>query len=78
MYCVNDSRLTDLMIKICELDASIVYLFREQTYKGRCIVAYKEEHKNELFELSKENRSKFINDVARVALAVMKAFAPQK
>jgi diadenosine tetraphosphate (Ap4A) HIT family hydrolase len=78
MYCANDSRLTDLMIKICELDASVVYLFKEQTYRGRCIVAYKKEHQNELFELSEENRGKFINDVARVASAIMKAFASQK
>jgi diadenosine tetraphosphate (Ap4A) HIT family hydrolase len=78
MYCANDSRVTDLMIKICELDASIVYLFKEQTYKGRCVVVYKNEHKNELFELSEENRNKFIDNVTKVASAVMKAFSPQK
>lgn len=78
MYCANDSRITDIMIKICELDVSVVYLFKEQTYKGRCIVAYNKEHANEIFELSEENRNKFINDVARVASAVKRAFSPQK
>ena len=66
------------MIEICELDASIVYLFREQTYKGRCVVAYKNEHKKELFELTEENRNRFMNDVARVASAVSRAFSPRK
>jgi len=78
MYCADDSRITDIMIKICELDVSVVYLFKEQTYKGRCIVAYNKEHANEIFELSEENRNKFINDVARVASAVKRAFSPQK
>lgn len=78
MYCNIDSRLTDLMIPICELDASLVYLFKEQTYKGRCVVAYNGEHKNEIFELTVENRNKFMSDVSKVAFAVSKAFASQK
>lgn len=78
MYCAKDNRVTDIMIEICELDASILYLFKEQTYKGRCVVAYKKEHKNEIFELSEEERNLFMNDVARVAAAVNKAFAPGK
>ncbi len=30
-YCVKDSRLTDLMIKVCDLEASTLYMFKEQT-----------------------------------------------
>jgi diadenosine tetraphosphate (Ap4A) HIT family hydrolase len=78
MYCAKDSRLSDLMMIICELDASIVYLFKEQTYRGRCIVAYKKEHKREIFELSEADRNRFIGNVAAVASAVSKAFSPQK
>jgi diadenosine tetraphosphate (Ap4A) HIT family hydrolase len=78
IYCANDSRLTDLMIRMKELDASIVYLFREQTYTGRCVVAFKNAHKNELFELTETERNLFMGDVARVAMAVTKAFSPQK
>lgn len=77
-YCSNDSRLKDLMIEVAELDASVLYLFREQTYRGRCIVAYKGAHKRELFELSPDERRRFMEDVARVAAAVQKAFNPQK
>jgi diadenosine tetraphosphate (Ap4A) HIT family hydrolase len=78
IYCSKDSRLTDLMIEVAELDASVLYLFREQTYRGRCIVAFKGAHKRELFELSSDERHRFMDDVALVAAAVQKAFGPQK
>ena len=49
MYCANDTRVTDLMIKIGELSASVLYLFKEQTYKCRCVVVFNKGHKRELF-----------------------------
>ena len=76
-YCVKDERLTNLMIEICKLEASTLYLFKEQTYKGRCVVAYNG-HKSELFHLNDEERSAYMKDVARVAGALNKAFSPDK
>ena len=76
-YCSKDERLTDLMIKICDLEASTLYLFKEQTYRGRCVVAYKE-HKSEIFNLTDDERSRFMKDVARAAGAMNKAFSPNK
>ncbi|MBU3185052.1 HIT family protein [Clostridium estertheticum] len=76
-YCVKDARLTNLMIEVCKFDASTLYLFKEQTYKGRCVVAYNG-HKSELFNLTDEERSKFMGDVSRVAGALNKAFSPDK
>lgn len=76
-YCVKDERLTDLMIEICTLEASTLYLFKEQTYRGRCVVAYNG-HKSEIFHLNDEERSLFMKDVARVAAALDKAFSPNK
>ncbi|MDF2501819.1 MAG: histidine triad protein [Anaerosporomusa subterranea] len=76
-YCVKDQRLSDLMIEICELKASTLYLFKEQTYRGRCIVAYKG-HVNELFELPEEERNLFMADVAEVAATIKKAFSADK
>lgn len=78
MYCSDDNRLTELMIPICELEMSSVYLFKEQTYRGRCVVAFNGGHRNELFELSDDERNAFIRDVSRVASAVHTAFSPQK
>lgn len=76
-YCEKDKRLDDLMIKVCDLDASTVYLFKEQTHKGRCVVAYKG-HVNELFELEEKELNAFMKDVTRVAAAVKKAFSAKK
>lgn len=76
-YCAKDQRLDDLMIEICQLRVSTVFLFREQTYRGRCLVAYKE-HVNELFELPADELALFMQDVTQVAAAMKKAFAADK
>jgi len=76
-YCEKDQRLKDLMIEICELEATTVYLFKEQTYKGRCVVTYKK-HVNELFELEDEEVALFMKDVKKVAAAIKKVFSPGK
>jgi len=76
-YCQKSEQLYDLMIEIAELEASTVFLFKEQTYRGRCLVAYKG-HVNELFELADEERNAFMKDVARVAKAMNAAFSPAK
>ena len=56
LYCTNNQTLHDLMIEICELSVSRAFLFKEQTYRGRCLVAYKD-HVNDLNELSDEDRN---------------------
>ena len=76
-YCVKDNRLTDIMIEICKLEVSTLYLFKEQTYRGRCLVAYND-HKSEIFNLNEEQRSRYMEDVSRVAAALNKAFSPHK
>jgi ATP adenylyltransferase len=65
------------MIEICKLEASTLYLFKEQTYKGRCVVAYNG-HKSEIFNLSDEELSLYMKDVSSVAKALNKAFSPYK
>ena len=78
MYCAKDERLTNIMIEVCELEASILYLFKEQTYKGRCVLAYKKDHKKEIFELSDDERALFMKDVSNTAKAISKAFNADK
>ena len=77
LYCRKDQRLHDLMIEIASLDVSTVYLFKEQTHRGRCVVAYRS-HVNELFELADDELTRFMRDVARAAKAVKRAFSPGK
>jgi len=76
-YCRKDQRLHDLMIEIAPLSASTLYLFKEQTHPGRCVVAYRG-HVNELFELADAELALFTKDVARAAKAIKTAFGAAK
>ena len=77
LYCRRDQRLDDLMLEIAPLGVSTLYLFKEQTYRGRCLVAYRG-HVNELFELPQSEIALFSQDIARAARAMHAAFAPAK
>lgn len=77
LYCTDNETLHKLMIPIAELSVSRVFLFKEQTYHGRCLVAYKD-HVNDLNELSDEDRNAFMADVARTTRAMQKVFNPYK
>ena len=66
LYCQNNETLHNLMIEFAELSVSRVFLFKEQTYRGRCLVSYKD-HVNDLNELSDEDRNAFC--MARVTRA---------
>ena len=77
LYCTNNETLHSLMIPIAELRVSRVFLFKEQTYRGRCLVAYNG-HVNDLNELSDEQRNLFMADVVQVTRAMQRAFNPEK
>ena len=66
LYCTNNETLHNLMIQFAELRVSRAFLFKEQTYRGRCLVAYNG-HVNDLNA-----------DVAQVTRAMQKAFNPEK
>lgn len=77
LYCQNNETLHNLMIKICDLEVSQVFLFKEQSYYGRCNVVYKD-HGVEFHELSGDDRNAFMRDVAKVGKAIAEAFKPTK
>lgn len=62
---------------VLDLKVSSLYVFKEQSHLGRCIVAYKD-HVSEIVDLTEEERSLFIEDVNNVANAIHKAFNPDK
>ncbi|OGL93996.1 hypothetical protein A2239_04120 [Candidatus Uhrbacteria bacterium RIFOXYA2_FULL_40_9] len=62
---------------IKELDQSYVRLPKNQSCNGWVIVFLKR-HANELFELEDQQQSTFIKEIAHVAKAVKKVFAPIK
>ena len=77
MYCMEDERRDNLMIEIGKLSVSTVFLFKEQTYRGRCNVVYKD-HVKELFQLDEQELTAYMKDVKKVAEAIDKAFQPNK
>lgn len=77
LYCTDNQTLHDLMLPIASLRVSRAFLFKEQTYHGRCLVAYNG-HVNDLNELSDEERNAFMADVAQVTRAMQKVFNPEK
>lgn len=76
-YCDRDKQLDDLMIEICRLSVSTVYLFKEQTYRGRCNVVLNR-HIGNLYDLDEPELTGFIIDVSRTAKAIQKIFTPDK
>lgn len=76
-YCVEGELLDKFGIKICELESSLVILFKEQSHKGRVIVAHKK-HVSEIVDLTDEERQLFMTEVNQVAKAIHKTFHPDK
>ena len=76
-YCMKNELLDPFGIYICDLDASVLVLFKEQSHPGRCIVAYKD-HKSEIVDLTDAERDAFFADVNRVAKALHAEFHPDK
>ena len=76
-YCVEGELVEKFAIKIRDLEASKVYLFKEQSHLGRVIVASKY-HVSELVDLPMRERLAFLEDVATVAKALHRVFKPQK
>jgi ATP adenylyltransferase len=76
-YCAKSQALYDLMIEIAPLEVSTVYLFKEQTHRGRIVVAHRE-HTKELFDLPPQEYEAYMRDVARAARAVQRAVSPDK
>jgi diadenosine tetraphosphate (Ap4A) HIT family hydrolase len=77
LYCQENETLHRLMIKICDLEVSQLFLFKEQSHPGRCNVVYKN-HGVDFHELSDDQRNAFMRDVAKVAKAISKTFNPTK
>ena len=77
LYCQNNETLHNLMIEIAPLSVSRVFLFKEQTYRGRCLVAYKD-HVNDLFELSDEERNAFYGRCCPCDPCYGQGFHPEK
>lgn len=75
VYCEHE--FPSNVVFICELDASKIFLHKEQTHAGRCVVVEKEHHR-ELYELSDEVLAAYMRNVATVAKAIDSIYHPDK
>ena len=73
-YC---SKGTDIAEIVADLEVSTLYITKDQSYKGRCILALND-HKTELFQLGAEELQAFSRDMARAAKALYETFKPGK
>ena len=76
-YCFEGEPLDEFGIKICDLPSSKLILFKEQSHKGRVIVACKL-HVSEITALTSDERDAFFKDVDRVARALHSLYHPEK
>lgn len=76
-YCAEGKLLDAFGIKIGELPMSKVILFKEQSHRGRCIVACKR-HVDDITDLTREERIQFMEDVNHVAEILHELFRPDK
>lgn len=72
-YCMEGELLDKFGIK----ETSKVYLFKEQSHRGRCIVAHKK-HVSEIVELLPEERALYFEEINKVASVLHKVFSPNK
>lgn len=76
-YCNGGPLMDRYYIKIQELDNSTLYLFREQSHRGRCMVCSKL-HVDEIADMTEEQCRSFMRDVQRAAKALHAAFHPDR
>lgn len=62
---------------IMDLTVSKLYLFKDQSLLGRCVLVYNE-HITELYQMEEAERNKYYQDMLQVAEALNKAFKPNK
>lgn len=76
-YCDEGKLLDAFGVKIAELPASKIVLFREQSHHGRLIVASKS-HVSEVVDLNEQERSAYIQDIVHVASVMHEVLGPDK
>ena len=76
-YCMKNELLDKFGYLAFETNCSLVIVFKDQSHKGRMIVAHKN-HISEIQYLNDEERNEYLADVAKVAKAIQKVHNPDK
>ncbi|WEG13464.1 HIT family protein [Pullulanibacillus sp. KACC 23026] len=76
-YCCKNQELERIMIEVKKLNVSTLYLNKDQSHKGRCILAY-DKHATEIFQLDDQELQFFMKDVSNAAQTLHEVFQPDK
>lgn len=76
-YCMKGDLVAKFGYPVCEMETGFLYLFKEQSKRGRVILAYKD-HVSEMTDISDEERNAFFREVSFVSRAIHKVFNPDK
>ena len=76
-YCEDGETRKSLMIEICKLKMSTVYLNKDQKHKGRVVLKFKD-HKTEVCDLTPEENQIFFSELSKVVKAIVNLYHPDK
>ena len=76
-YCMQGELVAKFGYPVCEMNTGILYVFKEQSKKGRVILAHKKQV-SELIDLTDQERNDYFAEIAQVSRAVHKVFNPDK
>ena len=76
-YCMQGDLVAKFAYPVCQMKTGYLYLFKEQSKRGRVVLAYKD-HVSEMIDISDEDSNAFLAEVAQVDRAVHKVFNPAK
>ncbi|OON98666.1 MAG: histidine triad (HIT) protein [Epulopiscium sp. Nele67-Bin004] len=76
-YCEKGDKLNSLMIEICKLKYTTIYLNRDQKHKGRLIVAFNG-HYTEYFQLTEDENKGYFAEMSLAAKVLDQIYQPDK
>lgn len=77
MWCDKGEKLRHVVKKVCDLKSGTLYIHRDQTHPGRCILALGR-HEQKLVNLEKSEYMALMEDIGRVLHALTDVFGPDK
>lgn len=77
MYCEPGEKLNGLMELVSEMRVSTLFLLRDQSFKGRCVLMF-EEHCKEIDEMPEDKMLPFMQDLSAAVSAIRSVFNPEK
>jgi diadenosine tetraphosphate (Ap4A) HIT family hydrolase len=75
-FCALPPEQNEYMIKIADLGVSTMYLERNQTYRGYCLVIFNKRHVTGIEHLTAEEHAQYSRDIKNAAEAISKTVQP--